>query len=262
VATGGVAVVPGDDGFGGEEEWASMEEKITAKYMPGKLAALTEGGAADPEAAKRREATASAVAQFKGGQDSNSQVYSCANCDGQGKVCTQKASHSVTKSIQLLHPSPSPAFSLADGHATSCSFGISAVTVHTGTLQVYSTLNLTDYGSEGMTRVMESCCQECMGMGIINKKDPLVMAPTLVSASAASSVRAMQSVGLTTGWIPCLLQAAKARKDASQGGTGSNGADRNKPQEVKRLDQDDPPVDMDAILAKAGPCPFASRRKK
>jgi len=136
------------------------------------------------------------------------------------------------------------------------------VSVRIGALQVYSTLNLTDYGSEGMTRVMESCCQECMGMGIINKKDPLVMAPTLVSASAASSVRAMQSVGLTTGWIPCLLQAAKARKDASQGGTGSNGADRNKPQEVKRLDQDDPPVDMDAILAKAGPCPFASRRKK
>jgi hypothetical protein len=86
VATGGVAVVPGDDGLGGEEEWASMEEKITVKYMPGKLAALTGGGAADPEAAKRREAAASAVAQFKGGQDSNSQVYSCANCDGQGKV--------------------------------------------------------------------------------------------------------------------------------------------------------------------------------
>lgn len=88
VATGGVAVVPGDDGGDGEgdEEWASMEEKITTKYMPGKLAALTQEVAVNPEASKRREAAAAAVAQYKGGQDSNSQVYSCAGCDGQGKV--------------------------------------------------------------------------------------------------------------------------------------------------------------------------------
>ena len=122
VATGGVAVVPGDDDLGGEEEWASMEEKITAKYMPGKLAALNEGGASDPEAAKRREAAASGVAQFKGGQDSNSQVYSCANCDGQGKVCvcTQKASHPETRATSPSCLSLSLALSLADEHATSC----------------------------------------------------------------------------------------------------------------------------------------------
>jgi hypothetical protein len=124
VATGGVAVVPGDDDLGGEEEWASMEEKITAKYMPGKLAALNEGGASDPEAAKRREAAASAVAQFKGGQDSNSQVYSCANCDGQGKVCVcVLKKHLIQKPLRPLHLvclSLSLALSLADEHATSC----------------------------------------------------------------------------------------------------------------------------------------------
>lgn len=143
-----------------------------------------------------------------------------------------------------------------------------ALTAHTGPLQVYSTLNLTDYGSEGMTRVMESCCQECMGMGIINRMDPLVMTPPLEPTSANSILGTTRTEGLTMGWITCRVQAAKAGGGASRCGesvedrSGAGRGDRKKPQEFKRLDQDDPPMDMDAILAKAGPCPFESRRKK
>lgn len=46
------------------------------------------------------------------------------------------------------------------------------------------------------------------------------------------------------------------------GARGEEGHEDGVKQPVERLDRDDPPVDMDAILSAAGRCPFESRRKK
>ena len=95
--------------------------------------------------------------------------------------------------------------------------------------KLYKVIPLSNLGEKGTTRTLESCCQLCKGFGVINTLDKKLNEPE----------------GPT---------ARRPEPDAELAAV----------RQEKRLDQDDPPVDMDALLAAAGPSPFArgAPRKK
>jgi len=81
---------------------------------------------------------------------------------------------------------------------------------------------LSNLGDKGTTRTIESCCQSCKGFGVINTLDKKLNEPEGPTARRPEP-------------------EAQAIPAAQQ----------------KRLDTEDPPVDMEALLAAAGPSPFA-----
>jgi len=96
--------------------------------------------------------------------------------------------------------------------------------------KVYKTIPLSNLGEKGTTRTIEACCQPCKGFGVINTLDKKLNEPE------GPTARRPESEAHNAGAVM---------------------------REV-RLDRDDPPVDMEALLVAAGPSPFArgAPRKK